>query len=154
MFGIEVDSQWPNIETDGSGTSVFARRAISTLDYFGTARARVGYAWDRLIFYGTGGLAWGQNEISFPLFTPPFAAGLTQSNTHIGWTIGAGLEVATFDNWTVKVEYLYLKLDNENYFANAVGAGRGFDADLDIHTVKVGLNYRFGYGKEPVVAKY
>ena len=154
VFGIEVDSQWADVKTAGSGTSAFSRFAISSLDYFGTARARVGYAWDRVMVYGTGGLAWGTNEITFPLAGAPFAAGLSQSNTHIGLTLGAGVEVGTFENWSVKVEYLYLKLDNENYFANTTRAGLGFDADLNVHTIKVGLNYRFGYGKAPVVAKY
>ena len=82
------------------------------------------------------------------------AAGINQSNTHVGWTVGGGVEWALIDNWTAKVEYLYVKLDNETYFANTCGNGLGFDADLDVHTVKVGLNYRFGYGKAPVVAKY
>jgi outer membrane immunogenic protein len=155
VFGIEVDSQWANIEKNVSAVAPgVVANAFSTLDYFGTARARVGYAWDRVMFYGTGGLAWGRNEIGFGVASGPFAAGISQSNTHIGWTVGAGVEWALVDNWTAKVEYLYVKLGNENYFGGVTGTGLGFDSDLDVHTVKVGLNYRFGYGKAPVVAKY
>ena len=97
--------------------------------------------------YGTGGLAWGSNEIGFGVAVRPWAAGVNASNTHLGWTVGGGVEWALLDNWTAKVEYLYVKLDNETYFANTAGNGLGFNADLDVHTVKVGLNYRFGYGK-------
>ena len=155
VFGIEVDSQWANIQKDITvvGAGVVAN-AFSKLDYFGTARARVGYAWDRVMVYGTGGLAWGSNEIGFGVASGPWAAGVSQSNTHVGWTVGGGVEWGLIDNWTAKVEYLYVKLNNENYYPNTVGAGLGFDADIATQTVKVGLNYRFGYGKAPVVAKY
>jgi outer membrane immunogenic protein len=154
VFGIEVDSQWANIDRNVTtiGAGVVAN-SFSTLNYFGTARARVGYAWDRVLVYGTGGLAWGTNEVGLNVAVGPWAAGVSQSNTHVGWTVGGGVEWALVDNWTAKVEYLYVKLNNENYFANGLG-GLGFDADVDVHTVKVGLNYRFGYGKAPVVAKY
>jgi outer membrane immunogenic protein len=154
VFGIEVDSQWANIDRNVTtiGAGVVAN-SFSTLNYFGTARGRVGYAWDRVMVYGTGGLAWGTNEVGLNVAVGPFAAGVSQSNTHIGWTVGGGVEWALVDNWTAKVEYLYVKLNNENYFQNGLG-GLGFDADVDVHTVKVGLNYRFGYGKAPVVAKY
>jgi outer membrane immunogenic protein len=156
VFGIELDSQWSNIEANATAVSGnIVGNAFSTLDYFGTARLRLGYAWDRVMVYGTGGLAWGNNEIGFgATANNGFAVGTNQSNTHVGWTVGGGVEWALVDNWTAKVEYLYVKLDNETYFANTVGSGLGFDADLDVHTIKVGLNYRFGYGKAPVVAKY
>lgn len=154
VWGVEVDSQWANIGKDitvVSGNTVAT--ASTDLDYFGTARLRLGYAWDRVMLYGTGGLAWGSNSIGFGVAVPGLAAAVDSSNTHVGWTVGGGLEWALLDNWTAKVEYLYVKLDNENYFSNAAG-GLGFDADLDIHTVKFGINYRFGYSKAPVVAKY
>ncbi len=156
VFGIELDSQWANIEKKDSVALAggVVGNAFSTLDYFGTARLRLGYAWDRVMVYGTGGLAWGTNEIGFGVTSGNAAAGLNSSNTHVGWTAGGGVEWALVDNWTAKVEYLYVKLDNETYFANTFGAGLGFNADLDVHTVKVGLNYRFGYGKGPVVARY
>jgi outer membrane immunogenic protein len=156
VWGIEVDSQWANIERNANaavGAGIVAS-AFSSLDYFGTARLRLGYAWDRVMVYGTGGFAWGQNEVGFNVAGGGIVAGITESNMHTGWTVGGGVEWALVDNWTAKVEYLYVKLGNENYFSNVTGTGLGFDADLDVHTVKVGLNYRFGYGKTPVVAKY
>lgn len=155
VFGIEVDSQWANVTKDVTvaGPGVVAN-AFSTLDYFGTLRGRVGYAFDRAMIYGTGGLAWGSNEIGVGVAVGPFLAGVSQSNTHVGWTIGGGVEWALLDNWTAKVEYLYVDLGNKNYLSGIAGPGLGFDGNLDVHTVKVGLNYRFGYGKGPVLAKY
>ncbi len=153
VWGVEVDSQWANIEEDVTavGGGVVAN-AFTELNYFGTARLRLGYAWDRAMLYATGGLAWGHNEIGASVAAGPFLAGASSANTHVGWTVGGGLEWALLDNWSTKVEYLYLNLGNENYFGGP--AGPGFDADVTAHTVKVGLNYRFGYSKAPVVAKY
>lgn len=155
VWGVEVDSQFAAIDNNliaatngGNGVSVW-----TSLDYFGTARMRLGYAWDRVMFYGTGGLAWGTNEIGGSVRIGGTTFSAETSNTHIGWTAGAGFEWAVADNWTAKVEYLYVDLGDENYFPNALGGG-GFDANLDVHTVKLGLNYRFGYGKNPVIAKY
>ncbi len=154
VWGVEVDSQWSNMKDDatfGLGAGAVGN-VFSELTYFGTARLRLGYAWDRAMFYTTGGLAWGTNEIGGSVAVGPFLAGASSSNTHVGWTVGAGVEWALLDNWSAKVEYLYLDLGSSDYFGGA-GAG-GFDADVTAHTVKVGLNYRFGYSKNPIVAKY
>ncbi|MFZ5691219.1 MAG: outer membrane protein [Pseudomonadota bacterium] len=153
VWGVEVDSQWANMKDSATvaGGGIVAN-GFSELNYFGTARLRLGYAWDRAMFYGTGGVAWGTNEIGASVAFGPWPAGSSSSNTHVGWTVGAGVEWALLDNWSAKVEYLYLDLGNQDYFGGP--AAGGFDADVTAHTVKVGLNYRFGYSKSPVVAKY
>lgn len=153
VFGVEVDSAFANIENDATiGAGAVVANAFSEMDYFGTARLRLGYAFDRAMIYATGGVAWGNNEIGVNIATPLFVAGASSSNMHVGYAVGGGIEWAIADNWSAKVEYLYLDFGSEQYFGGA-GAG-GFDADLSAHTVKVGLNYRFGYGKGPVVARY
>jgi len=155
VFGIEVDSAWSNLKDDVTVTDgILVANAFSELNYFGTARMRLGYAVDRVMWYATGGLAWGRNEIGASVSLPALGltAGTNSSKTHVGFAVGGGLEWALVDNWTAKVEYLYLDLGRENYFGG-VAAG-GFDADVTAHTVKLGLNYRFGYGKGPVMAKY
>jgi outer membrane immunogenic protein len=153
VFGLEIDSAWGDIKRDATaGGPGIVANAFSKIDYFGTARGRIGYAFDRAMFYTTGGLAWANNEIGGSVAVPGFFAGASSSNTHVGWTLGAGLEWALANNWTAKIEYLYLDLGSENYFGGP-GAG-GFDADLQVHTLKLGLNYRFDWGKAPVMAKY
>ena len=153
VWGIEVDSQWANMKDSATFVGGGATANVwSELTYFGTARGRVGYAWDRAMFYATGGVAWGTNEVGASVAAPGFFAAGSASSTHVGWTVGAGVEWALLDNWSAKVEYLYLDLGNESYLGGP--AAGGFNVDLDAHTVKVGLNYRFGYSKSPVVAKY
>ena len=50
-----------------------------------------------------------------------------------------GAEYAIDDRWSVKAEYRYYDLSEENYGVNAIG-GKGTDVDLELHTVLVGVN--------------
>ena len=117
----------------------------------GTVRGRVGYAADRALWYLTGGYAWADNELK--LSGPAFGGTQTTSQTHSGWTVGGGLEWAFADAWTAKIEYLYMDFDSQRFFPGIIGSP-GIAVDFDMHTVKFGLNYIFGAGKGPVVAKY
>ena len=96
--------------------------------WFGTSRARVGYAWNNVLFYGTAGFAYGGLELT--------SAGTTQSRTHFGWTLGAGAELGLTPNWTAKIEYLFFDLANRSYF---IGSSHGLESNL----VRVGVNYKF-----------
>ena len=72
-------------------------------NWLGTVRGRVGYAWDRVMPYVTGGLAVGDieaNQLGF--------AGV--HDTNVGWTVGGGVEAALAGNWTAKLEYLHVDL--------------------------------------------
>jgi outer membrane immunogenic protein len=104
---------------------------------FGTARGRLGYAWDRFMLYGTGGFAWAENDATV---TGPGIA-VSQSQTHTGWAAGAGIEWAFADRWSAKVEYMHLDLGSETYASNILG---GVSVDTQLDTVKFGVNYRFG----------
>lgn len=98
--------------------------------WFGTLRARAGVtAWNTVLLYATGGLAFGGLEAE--------RRGLSESRSHIGWTIGAGAEVALNQSWSVKAEYLYLSFAERAY--SVTGADHGFDNNL----VRFGINYRF-----------
>jgi len=112
-----------------------------------TFRARVGWAWDRVLVYGTGGLAVGRISYS-DLETYP--GGLQQSassdSTKAGWTVGGGIEYAVNTNWTVRGEYLYVDLGSTSY--NSVVAGIPNSIITHNHSYKtniarLGINYRF-----------
>jgi outer membrane immunogenic protein len=144
VLGAEVDAALSDI----SGSDAFGGVAVgSKMDWFGTARGRVGFAFDRALVYGTGGFAWGHNKVS----AAGLAGGVSENHTHTGWTVGGGLEYAFSPNWSAKAEYLYLDLGSHNYFGAL--AAPGVDVDLKVHTVKFGINYRFG-GPGPVMASY
>ena len=72
------------------------------------------------------------------------------TKTHFGWAVGAGIEHAFLPNWSLKGEYLYLGFDKVRSF-NAT-PGEAFEHRNEVHTAKIGLNYRFG--GTAVVARY
>ena len=144
VLGAEADIQGSTLES--SRSAVFGTTSKSSLDYFGTVRARVGYAFagtnsvlDRTLLYVTGGFAYGDQSLNIAGYSSP-------SNTHFGYAAGAGVEYAFTNNWTVKLEGLYVDLGRENYvFTNAnpvVPAIRTRD-QLDFAVVRAGLNYKF-----------
>lgn len=107
---------------DYAGTYLAYGTGGSGNNYFGTVRARVGWAFDRFLVYATGGLAYGGNNsngaavLSYWLpgnygsgnpSDATFYVGRSSTNDW-GWTIGAGAEYAITNNWTIKAEYLYV----------------------------------------------
>lgn len=137
VYGLEVDAAGADIDASVSTLGVTAR---SKIDSLGTVRGRFGFAVDKVLFYGTGGYAWVNNEVSVT------ALGVTasQSNFHSGWTVGAGVEAFIAPQWSIKGEYLYRSLDSENYFGVPSGT-------LELHSAQFGVNYHFG---GPIVARY
>ena len=97
--------------------------------WFGTVRGRAGYAMNNVLIYLTGGLAYGGGRIEF--------AGMSETQTHIGWTLGGGVEVGLTPNWSAKAEYLYVRLDDRSYVLTAVN--NGFSSNV----FRLGVNYRF-----------
>ena len=129
VFGLEVDAAGASIKKSEGNIE-------GKIDAFGSVTGRVGYAADAVLIYAKGGFAWANNKVSVP--------GFSESKTHAGWTIGAGLEYMFAPAWSVKAEYMYADFGKETYF-------NAFDLGADLHTVKAGVNYHFG---GPVVAKY
>lgn len=127
IVGGEIDAMvGPGEDFSVGGTDV----STDTL-FFGTARARLGYAFDSVMVYGTGGLAWGMGEADFN--------GDSDSNFHVGWTLGGGIEAALTENVTARAEYLYVDTSEETYTAGGTSA----NADLDGHIVRLGVGYKF-----------
>jgi outer membrane immunogenic protein len=123
VFGVEGDIQ----ATGASDT--FAPWKFSN-PWFGTLRGRAGYALNNVLFYGTGGLAFG--ELRGQTF------GLTETHTNIGWTLGVGAEVGLGQGWSAKIEYLYVDLNDSN-FTTITGVSNGSQFGL----VRAGVNYHF-----------
>src|SRR3954469_7973574 len=122
VFGLEAD-----IQASGANAT-FAPWKFSN-PWFGTVRGRVGYALNNVLFYGTGGLAFG--ELRGETF------GLAESHTTAGWTVGAGAEMGLAPNWTARVEYLYVDLSDSRF--TITGLPNGYHFGL----VRLGVNYRF-----------
>jgi len=104
VFGVEADFQG----SFGSGTLTDPSGALSATvkdPWFGTVRGRLGYAWDRVLLYGTGGLVYGDTTANGASGIPAIA--FNNSSTYYTWTAGAGAEWAFAGPWSAKIEYLY-----------------------------------------------
>jgi outer membrane immunogenic protein len=93
------------------------------LDTLGTVRARIGWlSSPNLLWYGTGGLAYGQTKLASSVQCPGAAppcqneSTTATSSTHMsaGWTLGAGVEWKLSPVWSVKAEYLYAELGSQS----------------------------------------
>ena len=142
VVGAEADLQYAGL--DSKKTFIGDRNIPVTvkteLDWFGTARVRAGYAFDNVLVYGTGGLAYG--KVKSKVSTA--GTNLSGSDTKFGWALGAGAEYALTQNWTIRAEYLYVDLGKaETIKANSDIAQVTAKADVSVHTVRAGVNYKF-----------
>ena len=169
VAGLEADIQASGLH--GSFTRIaplipLALSAEQTLDWFGTARGRLGYLVnERVLLFGTAGLAYGQTKESSNFFAnanDTFIGATTTlhcpagspclggqvSNTSAGWTAGAGVEWAATNRVTLKFEYLHISLPDSTFVMSALPPATGnatvtanFHNQFDI--VRAGLNWRF-----------
>jgi len=141
VAGIEADGAWADI--NNSVTQPFFGvpiTATAKIDALGTVRGRFGYAFDQVLFYGTGGLAIADTKLSASV------PGLTISDSHtqIGWTAGAGIEWMFIPRWSLKVEYLYRSFSSQNFFVGQLGLAQGIPTGtVNINSAQVGINYHF-----------
>ena len=98
--------------------------------WFGTVRARAGFAMNNVLIFGSAGLAYGE-------LTGSTSFGPSESHTILGWTAGLGAEVTFAQHWSAKAEWLYLNLDDRHFAVTATNNG------LAANLVRLGLNYRF-----------
>jgi high affinity Mn2+ porin len=106
-FGIEGDISFPSYLDDGivASRSTPASAATEKLDFVSTVRGRVGYAFDRWLFYATGEYAWSQARFLENSNSTGNEDKVLRMRT--GWALGAGAEVAIAPGWTARLEYLY-----------------------------------------------
>lgn len=132
VFGVEGDLQYTNLKAT---ETVGAVSATGKIPAFGTARGRIGYAFDRWMVYGTGGWAYTKTDVSLT----NGAATVSDSKWSSGYAVGAGVEWAAWDRWSVKAEYLYVHSGN---VALSLG-GVTTSGNYSINVARAGLNYRF-----------
>ena len=125
------------------------------LQWFSTARARVGWALGDWLLYATGGAAWGQVKTNMnencpigcgPTLLVPDNSSAIFTNTKAGWVAGGGVEFALGGNWSGKLEYLHLDLGTvSNTLAGAGPYTVTFSSPVRDNVFRVGLNYRIDY---------
>ena len=146
VFGIEGDGDWTNLHGNSGSTCGGIAAVVAPpvscqtqSQWLATVRGRVGYAFDRILLYGTAGAAFGNIQTGL---NPPSTF---DSSVEAGWTIGAGLEYAFAQNWTAKIEYLFVDLPNGSCTtAGNCGGAAGSIVSFNENIVRAGVNFKFG----------
>lgn len=135
VYGAEAD-----IEYSGFNQSEPCDNPVWTcngyIDVQGSVRARLGYAVDTLLFYGTAGVAMANAGGST---TSPGGVEFPDSSVRIGYTVGAGIEMALDENWIGRVEYRYTNLGARDMAFDIVYP----DVEATSHAVRAGIAYKF-----------
>ncbi|MBS0247399.1 MAG: porin family protein [Proteobacteria bacterium] len=132
VAGVEGDFQGTTIKaTETAGTTTVEGK----IPAFATVRGRLGYAFDRMMIYGTGGWAYTRTKLS--LSAP--GGSVDGSAWSSGYAIGGGVEWAVWDRWSLKGEYLYVA--SGDVTLNVAGATA--TGSFKYNVVRAGLNYRF-----------
>ena len=153
MFGVEGDLDWSALQGSSSIAACAGLGGVTTgaacetkSEWLSTARVRVGYAFNRILIFATAGAAIGDLQVAL---NPP--ATFLSVGPQLGWTAGAGIEFAFTDNWTAKVEYLYVDLGTVSCpvgdscpQANAAGVSTA-SVSLTESLVRAGVNYKFSW---------
>jgi outer membrane immunogenic protein len=142
VFGLEGDIS----ATNKKGSAVeFPPNAVFHNEvrerWLSTFRGRIGYAQDNWLLYATGGAALANVENTIG----SVAVGeISDKQWHWGWTAGGGVEVKLNQDWTAKVEYLYVGLQDKSYFNPAPNLAFPSSQRLNLsdHIVRFGVNYK------------
>ena len=151
----QFGSNWVvGIEGAASGGSIGASTSVATPDIAGdsatfkettdlltSVTGRVGYAWDRWMIYAKGGAAWASDRYSaLDVLGNYDFEGL---ETRFGWTAGAGVEWAFWNDWSLKLEYDYYGFGTHSvtFIDNVSGTFGPLDIKQNIQVVKLGLSF-------------
>ena len=128
VVGIESDLSFGKI--DGTFD---AGCCTVKIEKFGTVRLRAGYAFDNVLIYGTGGVAWAKTDNQY------FFSFIASDRPFLGWTAGVGIEYALSPLWSVKGEYLRVNFGTTR--TEYVGLVT-FEEKAEYDMFRIGLNYR------------
>jgi outer membrane immunogenic protein len=140
VFGIEGDWDYSAINTGTSATICnFTGTCQTGNNWLATLRGRAGYAADRVLFYATAGGAFADVQTTFN--------GVKTSHNQAGWTAGAGLEWAFAENWTAKIEYLFVDIGSGtiNCVSACVATPVPVSVSLTENLFRAGVNFEFNF---------
>ena len=134
VLGIEADGSWSDMRDTVVEFGFIT--AESEVEWLATVRGRAGFAWDRFMIYGTGGVAFANVDTD----VSAFFGDDSDSATHTGWAAGIGIEGMITERISLKAEYLHADFGKEdfNYYSSTDGR-----ADLDVDIVRLGVNWHF-----------
>lgn len=153
VFGVETDISATHLKTDmntlllGNFTPSPTANTNSNVDWFGTIRGRLGWTTGPLLFYGTGGLAYGGVELNSTLSSFGLTLNSQTSSVKTGWVAGAGIDYMWRPNLILNLGYQYVDLGTVSLASSVTlppqSLNQGASANARFHVVTVGLNWLF-----------
>jgi outer membrane immunogenic protein len=138
VLGVEVEGNWSDV--DGSDQIGVGNFVSTDINAFGSLSGKLGFAWDRVLFYGTGGLAVG--DISTEQNVPALGGiSFSQDATYWGWTAGGGIDFAVTDHIIIGAQYRYYDFGSEDFTPPAPFTSR--DQDVTLNAVSGHLTVKF-----------
>lgn len=155
LVGLEGDFQLSDIDGSETQCTVLGGcadpdryTADQSLDWFSTARVRLGLPIDRFLVYATGGIAIGEVDLSANLINNDETDAWPASSSKIefGWTAGAGASWLFSDKASIGLEYLYVDLGDRTLSVEGTGPAVEFvnyEFENKFHIAKISLNFHF-----------
>jgi outer membrane immunogenic protein len=137
VFGIEADADLSDIDGHNS-CPVAVFECDTDVEWFGSVRARAGFAIDNLLVYGTGGVALAEAEFGNTLA----GVRISESDDSVGFVVGGGAEFAASENISLRAEVLYYNFDDFG-FAWSNDGGTTYDSELDFIFARAGVTFHF-----------
>lgn len=159
VYGVEADINWTDLKTDirkgfnvdlPGGVPRPSARTIGELDWFGTVRGRIGWTNGPLLFYGTGGLAYGKLNLDSRFDFGQFQNLSVRSNadsTKVGWVLGVGADYLWNPNTILSLNYQYVDLGKIHISDSASNGGSAISQSATshgaFHVVTIGVSWLF-----------
>jgi outer membrane immunogenic protein len=135
VMGIEGDINLSDIDGEADFSCEGDCNVSGDIDWFGSVRGRLGFAMDQFLIFATGGVAFTEvdTELEFP------GGDGSDDPNYTGWTLGGGIEFASWENTLVRLEYRYYDFGTEEIDI----FGSDVDIDKEMHTVSLGVAWKF-----------
>src|SRR5258708_18270006 len=158
VFGFETDLQGTHLESSMNGGLTFTppvnpfpagtlAHTVSLIDWYGTLRGRVGFATGPWLFYGTGGLAYGNVSLSSTFTGLGLSTSFLASDVRTGWVGGVGFEYLFRPNLSFGLLYQYVDLGSLNGISTTAGPLATLSQSATTHaqfqSVMASLSWRF-----------
>src|ERR1039458_5746763 len=151
VYGLETDLSGTGLKSSMSGgltgtgacTGDSGANTSAKIDWYGTVRGRAGWATGNVLFYGTGGLAYGHVDLSSTYNALFLSTTAQTSSVRAGWVAGAGIEYLLQPNLTLNLGYQYVDLGTASMASSVTLGGDSIaqtaSARAAFHVVTVGL---------------
>jgi outer membrane immunogenic protein len=137
--GADLEAAWTLMDTPIFGAVPFDTQHNITheVDWFASATGRLGFAQGRIMFYGLGGIVWGNEDTTLTSsFFDLSSASERENAKRVGWTLGLGIEYALSERFSTRIEYSHVDFGNQQYFG-----GIEDNVDIGFDTIKLGASY-------------